>query len=30
MAQIQEGSYLVQVKTNQEVHTKVVVIMHSN
>jgi hypothetical protein len=30
MSQLQEGSYLVQVKTNQEVHTKVVVVMHSN
>ena len=30
MTRVREGSYLVQLKTNQEVHTKVVVIMHSN
>jgi hypothetical protein len=30
MSQVREGSYLVQVKTTQEVHTKVVVIMRSN
>ncbi len=30
MSQVREGSYLVQVKTEKEVHTKTVVIMHSN
>ncbi|MBK9016367.1 MAG: T9SS type A sorting domain-containing protein [Saprospiraceae bacterium] len=30
VSQVRDGSYLVQVKTANEVHTKIVVIMHSN